>query len=39
MRLIFGQLSIKGGWGDAHVASWDLAKAICQNIISKKSIV
>ena len=39
MRLIFGELPIKAGWGDAHLASWDLAKAICENSISKKSIV
>ena len=38
MRLIIGQLPIKAGWIDAHVAPWDLAKAICQNIIYKKPI-
>ena len=39
MRLIIGQLPIRTGLKDAHVASWDLAQAICQNIIYKKSIV
>ena len=32
MRLILGQFPIKAGWRDAHVAPWDLAEAICQNI-------
>ena len=39
MRLIIGQLPIKAEWRDAHVAPWDLAEAICQNIIYKKPIV
>ena len=39
MRLIIGQLPIKAGWKDAHVAPWDLIEAICQNIIYKKLIV
>ena len=39
MRLIIGQLSIKAGWRDAHVALWDLPEATCQNIIYRKPIV
>ena len=39
MRLIIQQLPIKAGWRDAHLAPWDLAKAIFQNIIYKKPIV
>ena len=39
MRLIIEQLPIKAGWRDAQVASWDLAEAICQNIIYKNPIV
>ena len=39
MRLIIGQLPIKTGWRDAHAAPWNLAEAICQNIIYKKTIV
>ena len=29
---------MKIGWRDAHVATWDLAEAIFQNIIYKKQI-
>ena len=29
---------IKAEWGDAYVAPWDLAEAICLNIIHKKPI-
>ena len=39
MRLIIGQLPIKAGWKDAHVAPWDFIEAICQNTIYKKLIV
>ena len=39
MRLTIGQLPIKAGWRDAHITTWDLKEAICQNIISKKAIV
>ena len=39
MRLIIGQLPIKAGWRDFHLAPWDLAEAFCQNIIYKKPIV
>ena len=39
MGLIIGQLLIKAGWGDAHITPWNLAKAICHNIIYKKPIV
>ena len=39
MRLIIGQLTIKTGCRDAHLASWDLTGAICKNIIYKKPIV
>ena len=39
MRLIIEQLPKKVGWRDAQVASWDLAEAICQNIIYKNPIV
>ena len=35
MRLVTRQLLIKAGWRDGHIASWDLAEAICQNIYKK----
>ena len=38
MRLIIGQLPITAGWRDAHVAAWNLAEAIWQNIIYKKQL-
>ena len=39
MRLIIRQFPLKAGWRDAHVAPWDLAEGICQNIIHNKPIV
>ena len=33
MRLTTGQLPIKAGWRDVQIAPWDLAEAICQDII------
>ena len=32
-------MPIKTGWRDAHAVPWNLAEAICQNIIYKKPIV
>ena len=39
MRLIIGQLPIKAGWIDSHVAPGDLAEGICQSIIYKKKTI
>ena len=39
MRLKSGQLLIKVVSRNAHVAPWDLAEVICQNIIYEKTIV
>ena len=39
MRLKSGQLPIKVVWRNAHVAPWDLAAVICQNIIYKKKTI
>ena len=36
MRLIIGQLAIKAGWRDSHVAPWDLTEAIYQKIYKKQ---
>ena len=38
MGLIIGQLAIKAGWRDVHVAPWDLPETICQNIIYKNKL-
>ena len=39
MTLIIEQFPIKAGWRVSHVAPWNLAEAIWQNIVYKKTIV
>ena len=39
MTLVTGKFPMKAGWRVAHVAPWNLAKAIWQNIVYKKPIV
>ena len=38
MRLIIGQLPIKAGWIDAHVAPWNLGEGISKTLSTKKPI-